>query len=80
MVKAGYRIFRNIYLFYNVYIVLTHLSFIIINIDKEIRGKRKHDTKIYKYFWEKADSIVNMLYNEKVMENMVYNYYKDNTR
>ena len=50
MVKAGYRIFRNIYLFYNVYIVLTHLSFIIINIDKEIRGKRKHDTKIYKYF------------------------------
>ena len=50
MVKAGYKIFRNIYLFYNVYIVLTYLSFIIINIDKEIRGKRKHDTKIYKYF------------------------------
>ena len=49
-VDLGYRIFRNIYLFYNVYIVLTHLSFIIINIDKEIRGKRKHDTKIYKYF------------------------------
>ena len=54
MVKAGYRIFRNIYLFYNVYIVLTHLSFIIINIDKKIRGKRKHDTKIYKYFLKKS--------------------------
>ena len=54
MVKVGYRFFRNIYLFYNVYIVLTHLSFIITNIDKEIRGKRKHDTKIYKYFKKKS--------------------------
>ena len=41
---------KNIYLFYNVYIVLTHLSFIIINIDKEIRGKRKPNKKTYKYF------------------------------
>ena len=41
---------NELILFYNVYIVLTHLSFIIINIDKEIRGKRRHDTKIYKYF------------------------------
>lgn len=80
MVKVGYRFFRNIYLFYNVYIVLTHLSFIIINIDKEIRGKRKPNKKNIQIFLKKVDSIVNMLYNEKVMENMVYNYYKDNTR
>lgn len=53
MVKAGYRIFRNIYLFYNVYIVLTHLSFIIINIDKEIRGKEDTIQK-YTNIFEKS--------------------------
>ena len=73
MVKAGYRIFRNIHCFD---------TFIVYYYKHRQGNKRKKKTryKNIQIFLKKVDFIVNMLYNEKVMENMVYNYYKDNTR